>query len=383
VGSSFGFLTTGAEERVGVEAFSDSLSGYFAAAGLQATVVRMIDGGSTRMGLDAVSSADGAATALAASDVVIVDHEFRSANADRAVVEAIRRLRCPLIVRVRTVARVPTRYQRGMFDQVCQLADAVVVSSAAARRRLVAAYGVMPAKVVLIADGPRPLARVLDELAGVSVPTIVTSGFVAPDCGLETVIDAVAALRSLDPRPRYLIVGPTDAALLAREGEAYRHALMARTIDRGVAPMVHFSSTLLDAPDVARADVVIVAHVSREQLQSRVVAGALAAGTPVVALVTAATSGLAAAAGIERLVRADDPAALARILRFLLTDPLLVATVAHRNIDQAPMWARIATQYQALAAELISARRLSPLQDPVTNVDERRTSAPAARVPLL
>jgi glycosyltransferase involved in cell wall biosynthesis len=118
--------------------------------------------------------------------------------------------------------------------------------------------------------------------------------------------------------------------------------------------------------------VVVVARVSRERLGSRVVLDAVAAGTPVVALVKATTSGLAVAAGIDRLVPADDPAALARVLRFLLTDPLLVATVAHRKIGgREPAWARIATQYQALAAELIAARRSSPLQDPVTNISGR------------
>ena len=42
--------------------------------------------------------------------------------------------------------------------------------------------------------------------------------------GIERVIDALASLRDLPVRPRYMIAGRTHPKVLAADGEAYRNA---------------------------------------------------------------------------------------------------------------------------------------------------------------
>jgi glycosyltransferase involved in cell wall biosynthesis len=367
MGSSFGFLTVAPDDAVEQTSFADTLAGHLGTAGIPPAVVASVgrhpagrDGSTGRDG--SARAVDEAASALAACDVVIVDHAIRApSEADQLLLDVIERLRCPVIVRLSAVARLPSRCQRDMYHRLDRLSDAVVVPSGAARRRLSAAYAVVPRRIVLIADVVRPLARVTDGSATVCVPTVVTSGVLGPDRGLETAIDAIAGLRSLTPRPRYIIAAPTEPAMLTRDGEAYRHALMARTLDRGVASMVTFLNASDDGhpdPHVPQVDVVVITDVHPEQMKSRVVVDALAAGTPVVALMTSATRATAVAAGIERLVPAADPAALSRLLRFLLTDPAVTTAVARRRtVGPEPIWQRIADQYQELAAELVAARK--------------------------
>ncbi len=358
MGSSFGFLTVAPDDTREQTSFANTLAGHLGAMGTLPAVVACV-GRHPAGGDGSARAADEAASALAACDVVIVDHAIQGpSDADQLLLDVIERLRCPIIVRLSTVARLPSRFQRDMFHRLDRLSDAVVVPSGAARRRLSAAYSVVPTRVVLIADVVRPLARVADGSAGVSVPTVVTSGVLGPDRGLETAIDAIAGLRSLTPRPRYIIAAATEPAMLTRGGEAYRHALMARTLDRGVASMVTFLNALDDSHPDPQVDVVVITDVHPDQMKSRVVVDALAAGTPVVALMTPATRAAAVAAGIERLVPAADPAALTRLLRFLLTDPAVTTAVARRRtVGPEPIWQRIADQYQELATELIAARK--------------------------
>ncbi len=353
--SSFGFLTIRNDEQPKSVDFAHSFVRHLEATGCKAPVAQI--------GVDSTSDSFAeAVAALATCDAVIVDYPFcGQSGAAEAILATLRRLNQPVIVRLSGIARVPSRGQRDMFHELCRAVDAVVVASGAARRRLVAACGMAPDTVVLIPDTVQPLTRVAAGSAGVGAPTVITSGILGPDRGLETVIDAVAGLRLLNPRPQYVIAGPTAPSALACDGEAHRHALMARTIDRGVAPMVNFINAPLAShiglPGVSRIDVVVVADVVAEQLNSPVVVDALATGTPVVALVTAATRTTALAAGIDRLVPAGHPQALAEVLRLLLTDPAVVASVAQRASSALePMWVRIGAEYEALAEELIAAR---------------------------
>jgi glycosyltransferase involved in cell wall biosynthesis len=352
VGISFGFLTTRSGPRHVGDTYSEMLARQLATAGVDSVVVTVGDrdahGGTVRC-------ADDAVTLLAGVDVVLVDHEVRGDDeADLVVVEAVEQLPVPVIVAPRRVPRVPGREQRQMLCRIGAAAQALVASSADAGARLAVAYQMAPRTVSVIPDEIRTPVRAAEAIDA-GAPTMVTYGLVGPGRGLETVIDAMAALRSLAPRPRYRIVGPTDPSVFAHDGEAYRHSLMARTIDRGVAHMVSVAHARDTA--VPPADVLVVARACAQQVTSRDVARALADGTPVVAVATPDAVGAATAAGIDRIVRAGDTAALIRVLRHLLTDVDLLATAAQRSRHgRSSAWARMVAQYQELADTLLAER---------------------------
>jgi polysaccharide biosynthesis protein PslF len=362
VGSSFGFLTTRPDPRQAGDTYSEVLAGHLAMAGAHSVVVTVDAGRSTRPGTVGVGCAVDALAMLAGADVVVVDHEVGSRDEiDRTVAEVAERTSAPVIVMARRVPRAPGQVQRQMLGRIGAVAQALVAPSGVAAGRLAVAYHVARGKVLVISDEVRGPARSATR-GDSAAPTVVTYGFVGPGRGLEAVIDSMVGLRSLMPRPRYRIVGPTDPAVLAHDGEAYRHALMARTIDRGVADMVRVVHTGRVSTDEfsAPADLLVIARTCPRQVTSRQVVNALADGTPVVAVATATTAGVAVAAGIDRIVRAGDAPALVHVLRHLLTDVDLVAAAARRDRhDRHAAWARVAKQYQTLADGLLATRRQS------------------------
>ena len=167
--------------------------------------------------------------------------------------------------------------------------------------------------------------------------------------------------RDLDPEPRYLVVGETHPKVVEREGEAYRHALMARAAAGGVGHLVEFDARYLDSAAldriVAGADVVILPYDSREQVTSGVLVEALAAGKPVIATgFPHAVELLGGGTGL--IVPHGDPPAMAAGAAPGADRPGLAARLGAQAAALAPqlLWPAVADRYRTLAGELIDGR---------------------------
>jgi glycosyltransferase involved in cell wall biosynthesis len=267
----------------------------------------------------------------------------------------------PVIVVLHTVLIDPTPHQREVLEQVVALADAVVTMTPTARRRLLDGYKVDRDRVTVIphgaADNRSPARPVAQGLR----PTILTWGLLGPGKGVEWVVDALGALRDLDPSPRYLVVGETHPKVAEREGEAYRRSLVARAAAGGVGHLLEFETRYLDLKAlngiVAAADVVILPYDSREQVTSGVLVEALAAGKPVIATgFPHAVELLGAGTGL--VVPHCDPGAIARAVRRVLTEPGLADRMGARAAALAPqlLWPAVAERYRKLAQGLLDHR---------------------------
>ena len=114
---------------------------------------------------------------------------------------------------------------------------------------------------------------------------------------------------------------------------------------------------LAQAFDVAGADVVMLPYDSREQVTSGVLVEALAAGKPVIATgFPHAVELLGGGTGF--VVPHGDPAAMARALRRVLTEPALAARMGAQAAALAPqlLWPAVAERYRSLAGELLDQR---------------------------
>src|SRR5271157_3421042 len=110
----------------------------------------------------------------------------------------------------------------------------------------------------------------------------------------------------------------------------------------GMASSVVFDADYRDVASltalIQSSKVVVLPYDSRDQVTSGVLVDAIAAGRPVVATAFPhAVELLASGAGI--VVDHDDPDALARALRRLLTEPNLAATTAAEAARLAPTMA--------------------------------------------
>jgi len=144
-----------------------------------------------------------------------------------------------------------------------------------------------------------------------------------------------------------------------RQGESYRDGLRKQAADGGVSDRIIFEDQYLDKASlrslIRSADVVLLPYGSREQISSGVLVEAVAAGKPVVATAFPhAIEQLSSACGI--VVPHEDPEAIARALRRLLTDPALAGSMrdqAERESERLA-WPAVGREYLRLAHRVLA-----------------------------
>jgi glycosyltransferase involved in cell wall biosynthesis len=309
-----------------------------------------------------VASLRRAATALESFEAVVLQHEygiFGGADGDE-VLALLRQCGPPVITVLHTVLPAPTIGQRRVLEEVCRLSSRVVVMTEAAKHRLHDVYHVDHHKTVVIPHGaPAPTRRMIPSPDG--RPFVLTWGLIGPGKGLENAIESMRAVSDLVPLPRYVIAGETHPKVKAASGEAYRESLIARVEAAGLGGIVEFDDTYRDLPAlnelVAECDLVLLPYESREQVTSGVLVEAVAAGKPVVATAFPhAVELLSRGPGVS--VPHDDPAALGRAVRRVLTDPEVSARMHRAALRVGPElhWSAVAGRFGELIELLVPVR---------------------------
>ncbi len=353
-GQRYAIVSTFPPTPCGVATFSAALSGGLEAGGAEVDIVRL---GHPDADLGSAESQ----RTLHDADVVIVQHEYGIYDGPDGdtVVGLLEQLVRPSILVAHTVLRTPTPNQRTVFEAAADAADAVVVMTEAGRVRLSEGYAIDEDTVTVIPHG----ASATPAPSGARRPwgpgALLTWGLLGPGKGIEHAIDALALLRDILPRPRYVIAGDTHPKVAALDGEAYREMLMARAHQLGVGPQIEFDPGYRALPALAdllqQAAVVVLPYDSPDQVTSGVLVDAVAAGRPVVATAFPhAVELLGSGAGL--VVSQRDPEAMAAALRRVLTEPALAEGMAAEARRLAPglAWPAIAARYAALAHGLLA-----------------------------
>ena len=360
-----GMLSTYPPTLCGLASFSAALADGLRTNGAAVNVIRIADGppsgdvqviGELANGVPA--SVIACVQLLNKSDFAVIQHEYGiyGGRDGEEVVEIIRGIKVPTIVVAHTVLKEPTARQRWVLETIVAQSDQVVVMTAAARERLCRGYEVDSRKISTIPHG----AVVADaDVKRAGRPTLLTWGLLGPGKGIERVIDAMATLRELPGRPRYVVAGRTHPKVLAADGDAYLDALRERANALGVADSVSFDVGYRDTQAlgalIQSAAAVVLPYDSTEQVTSGVLVDAIANGCPVVATAFPhATELLGGGSGI--VVPHGDTAALTRALRSVLTQPAMAGQMAARARLLAPTmaWPVVARDYLVLSQRLCS-----------------------------
>jgi glycosyltransferase involved in cell wall biosynthesis len=205
----------------------------------------------------------------------------------------------------------------GVLERICaRRADLVLCASAdlAARMRDLGAAEVqqfdVPAPVTR-QPSPADVARARDDVGAGGRPIVLAVGRLAPQKGLDVLIEAAARWQHRDPPPRTVIAGdgPLGAALRAQASRAQADVLLLGARE--------------DVPALLQlADVVVVP--SRWEARALIVQEAMRAGKPIVATTVGGTPDLVGRDSAV-LIPPDDPAALAAAVTEVLDDPRLAA----------------------------------------------------------
>ena len=370
---TYSMLSTYPPTACGLATFTASLAGELGGAIGQergcrvVRVVDVVDDSPAEVVADLVAgstaSRQRATAALNDADVAIVQHEygiFGGPDGDE-VLDVLKALTVPVIVVLHTVLLEPTANQRAVLEAVVDMADAVVTMTHTARRRLDAGYVVDMTKVSVIPHGAHVAPGLDASVPRDDRPTILTWGLIGPGKGIEWGIEALALLRDLRPRPRYLIVGKTHPKVLDAHGETYRNGLKSRAAELGVSAEVEFDATYLDVPAlqriVSQASLVLLPYDSPDQITSGVLIEAVAAGKPVISTQFPHAVELLGG-GVGLLVGHRDPLAMASAIRRVLTDAALRTSMtdAAERLAPALAWPAVADGYRNVAVQLIARR---------------------------
>jgi Glycosyltransferase len=306
------------------------------------------------------ASAAEAVRTLVGYGTVIVQHEYGIYGGRDGVdvLEVVEALTVPTIVVLHTVLQEPSDSQRDILNRLVSASDVVVTMTQTGRRRLEECYGVDPEHIAVIPHGAIDHGTLGRTHPANDRPFVLTWGLLGPGKGIEWAIDAMVALKDLNPR--YLVIGKTHPKVLEKDGEQYRQSLVERASTAGVTDVVEFDSSYLSLTELAdlveRADVVLLPYDSPDQVTSGVLIEAVAAGRPVVSTAFPhAVELLSGGAGL--LVPQRDPAAMAAALRRVITEPGLAQQMADTAAGQAPdlAWAAVARRYRDVAVDLSAA----------------------------
>jgi hypothetical protein len=152
---------------------------------------------------------------------------------------------------------------------------------------------------------------------------ILTFGLLAPDKGIEYVIDAMPAVLARFPDTVYIVLGATHPHVKEQQGETYRLMLENRAKKLGVGSKIIFHNRFVSEEELgeflAAADIYITPYLKEEQITSGTLAYAVGSGKAVISTpYIYARELLAEGRGI--LVPWRDPEAIAREVVGLLGD---------------------------------------------------------------
>jgi len=259
----------------------------------------------------------------------------------------------PVVTTLHTVLSQPDVRQWTVLDEVIRRSERLVVMSQQGADLLRRLHGVPAGRIACI---PHGIPAIPDE-AGAKArlglsgrPVLLTFGLLAPDKGIEYVLEAMPRILEQFPQALYLVVGATHPHVKAGQGEAYRRALEARVEALGIGASVRFHNRFVSLDELtgflAAADLYLTPYLKAEQSTSGTLAYAVGSGRAVLSTPYAyAQELLADGRGI--LLPWRDPEAIAREVTGLLADDARRETMRRKaaGLGRTMRWPVVAGRY--------------------------------------
>lgn len=288
-------------------------------------------------------------------DVLSLQHEYGifGGEAGSHVLALMRELRMPVVTTLHTILPAPGPCQWTVMEEIIRLSERLVVMSAHGAELLREVHGVPARKIDLIPHGIPAVpfqSRNKGRLGLGGKQVILTFGLLAPDKGIEFVIEAMPGILERFPETVYVVLGASHPHVKAEQGESYRLMLEDRARSLGVAASVIFHNRFVTQDELteflAAADIYITPYLKLEQITSGTLAYALGAGKAVISTpYTYAKELLAEGRGV--LVPCRDAAAITREVVALLGDDAGRLAMRRRGAEygRAMSWPVVAGNY--------------------------------------
>jgi len=307
------------------------------------------------------------------AQAIWVQHEYGiyGGPAGEHLLALLDRTTLPVIVTLHTVLEKPNADERRVLEGLLRRAAKVVVMAERGRDILRRVYGANPRQIAMIPHGVPDRAFTDPEtlkprMGWEGRDVVLTFGLLAPNKGIETIIEALPTIAERHPNLLYVVLGATHPNLVAHEGEAYRERLKALAAELGVGDNVAFVDGFVEHGELIdylqAADIYATPYLNPAQITSGTLSYAVGVGKAVISTpYVHATEILADGHGV--LVDFKDVAAFAREIDRLLSSARDRTRLAQRAYDRGRtmIWPRLAeaTLHETEVAVAARPRRLA------------------------
>ncbi|HBA85209.1 MAG TPA: glycosyl transferase family 1 [Verrucomicrobia bacterium] len=230
---------------------------------------------------------------LSQADVVCLQHEYGiyGGKAGHYLLPLLRQLRAPLVTTLHTVLADPEPEQRRVLSELVAISDRLIVMSPRAEEYLKTIYQAPESKIRMIHHGIPDLPFIdpnfyKDLFGAEGRKLLLTFGLLAPNKGIEYVIDALPRIVAQYPETLYIILGATHPHVRRDQGEQYRMFLQQRVRELGLDQHVRFHNRFVEMKELCEylgaADLYITPYLGENQIVSGTLAYSMGSGKAVV-----------------------------------------------------------------------------------------------------
>jgi len=298
------------------------------------------------------------------ADICILEHEFGIFGGHNGVyiLPLLYRLEIPLIVTLHTIVKKPSYNEKAVLQEICKMANKIIVMSNKAVEFLISIYNVPEEKIVIIEHGV-PDLKYSQELSKKEFnlenkKVLLTFGFVSRNKGIETVIKALPKIIKKYPKTIYLVLGKTHPNVLRYSGEEYRNYLQGLIKSLSLESHVFFLNKFIDQKELFKylyaSDIYITPYLNEAQITSGTLSYAVGVGTGVISTPYWHAQELLAN-GRGRLFNFHNSEELSNILIELLDNPEILKNHREKayNYGRKITWPKIGGKYIALSEKIL------------------------------
>ncbi|WP_016776242.1 glycosyltransferase family 4 protein [Anaerophaga thermohalophila] len=298
------------------------------------------------------------------AEVCILEHEFGIFGGQNGVyiLPLLHWLEIPLIVTLHTILKTPSYNEKAVLQEICKMANKIVVMSHKAIDFLVNIYDVPEDKIAFIDHGVPDLQfsaeKSKKEFKLENKKVLTTFGFIGRNKGIETVIKALPKVVEKHPDLIYMILGKTHPNVLRHSGEEYRIYLMRLVKTLQLDKNVYFLNEYLDVKDLFKylsaTDIYITPYLNEAQITSGTLSYAIGVGAAVVSTPYWHAAELLAN-GRGRLFNFGDSDELSSVLTELLDNPPELNKLKNKagEYGKKITWPKTGEKYIATAEQAI------------------------------
>ncbi|SEN79360.1 Glycosyltransferase involved in cell wall bisynthesis [Sphingomonas gellani] len=312
------------------------------------------------------------------AQAIWIQHEYGifGGPAGEHLLAMLDRTTLPVIITLHTILEKPNGDQRRVMEGLLRRADRIVVMADRGGDILRRVYGANAKQIVTIPHGvpDRSLVEpdtLKSRFGWEGREVVLTFGLLAPNKGIETMIEALPAIAVRHPHLLYVVLGATHPHLVEHEGEAYRDRLKAQAERLGVGDNIAFIDEFVEHDALLEylqaADIYATPYNNPAQITSGTLSYAIGVGKAVVSTpYVHATEILADGHGV--LVDFGDSAAFAREIDRLLSSDRDRRRLQERAYarGRTMIWCRLAEATMTEVETIVAARPRRIVKSPAS-----------------